>query len=426
MQETQPAEVADPPAPAKTSLQLWAIAAALCLLIVLGAWPGSMIGDNVRQLREIRAGQLTDWHPPLMSVIWRQLGTAPQSILILNAIIYWTGFALLADQLRREAGRRWAFGMLAVGLSPISVFYLGTIQKDTLLTALFVLAAGLIARFGRAHGLIPAFLGMLARANAVFAAPPLFIRTRRLIPAALICIALSLALIPVSTFINRSLLGAKPSHVEKSLQLFDIAGIGDPKLARCYSPFEWDTLELHCRAFERSPDDLSEVWLKAIGEHPLAYARHRLSYFNHTIFFLVPPLQECVLIPQDEPSCSDPGAHPLLNDAIGRNALVWPVTWLVVGFILLLLPLEPLARALTLSGMLYGLAYLFVGVATGFRYFYWTELAVQIALRWQLAHGLPRWRWIVVAVMAVWIAGYAYRYVPMLVSDSPPISAINS
>lgn len=89
------------------SLHLWALAAALAVAVVFLAWPGRMIGDNLRQLAEIRAGRLTDWHPPLMSVIWRALGTAPQSILILNAILYWTGIALLADQLRRDRGARW-------------------------------------------------------------------------------------------------------------------------------------------------------------------------------------------------------------------------------------------------------------------------------------------------------------------------------
>jgi len=397
-------------------VHLWVIAAALGLIVVLVSWPGAMIGDNLRQLSEIRAGRLTDWHPPLMSVIWRTLGTTPQSIMVLNALLYWSGIALLADQLRREVGSRWALAMLAVGLSPISIYYLGAVQKDSLLTALFVLAAGLSARFGRAYGMLPAFVGMLARANGVFAAAPFFVRTKRLLPTTLLCIALSLALVPVSTFINRAVLGASPSHVQKSLQLFDLAGIGDPALKRCYSPFYWDTLEIHCRAFSTTPDDLTNVWLHAITEHPLAYSLHRLDHFNHAIFFLVPPRQECVLVPADEPSCRNPGPHPYLRDAIGRNALVWPVTWLVVGFILLLLPLEPFARTLTLSGMLYGLAYLVVGVASGFRYFYWSELAVQVALLWQLAHGLPRWRWIAGAVVATWIIGYAFRYLPMLLS----------
>ena len=56
---------------------MWTIAAVLGLTVTLAAWPGTMIGDNLRQLSEIRSGQLTDWHPPLMSVIWSALGTTP-------------------------------------------------------------------------------------------------------------------------------------------------------------------------------------------------------------------------------------------------------------------------------------------------------------------------------------------------------------
>lgn len=392
---------------------IWVIAALLCLAIVFLAWPGTEIGDNIRQLSEIRSGRLTDWHPPLMSVVWRALGTTAQSMLILDCILYWVGFACLADQLRREKGSGWALAMLAIGLSPLSVYYLGRVQKDTLMAALFVLATGLGARFGRGYAAIPAFLGMLARANAVFAAPPLLLRTKGLLATLLLSIVLALALIPLSTFINRSLFGAEASHVEKSLQLFDIAGSGQGEFMRCYTPFEWDTLQSRCHAFDRSPDDLTGRWLTIIAEHPVAYALHRLSFFNHAIFFLVPPRQECVAMPQDD-SCTAEGAYPLLKDAITRNALFWPVTWLVVGFVLLLLPLDPLARSLALSGMMYGLAYLVVGVASGFRYFYWTELSVQIALLWQLAHGLPRWRWIAWAVLATWIAGYAWRYLPLL------------
>ncbi|MES2119227.1 MAG: hypothetical protein V4513_01455 [Pseudomonadota bacterium] len=396
------------------SWRLWAAAALLCLVVIAASWPGALIGDSILQRMEIRAGRITDWHPPLMSIVWRALGGLPQAMLILNSIIYWTGIALLADQLQRQAGRRWGLAMLAVGLSPISIFYLGRIQKDTLLTALLVLAAGLTARFARGYGLVPAVIGVLTRINGAFAAAPFFLRTRRLGPAVLASLALAAALIPASVFVNRAIFGAERSHVEKTLQLFDLAGTGDPELKRCYSVFEWDTLKYRCQAFDRTPDDITGRWLGAIAAHPLSYAAHRLSFFNHAIYFLVPPRQECVLIPDLEDSCASPGRHPLLVDALARNPFFWPVTWLIAGALLLFVRPEPLARMLALSGLLYGGAYLFVGVAVGFRYFYWTELAVQIALVWQLAHGLPRWRLILFPVLAAWIVGYAWRYAPLL------------
>ena len=101
---------------------------------------------------------------------------------------------------------------------------------------------------------------------------------------------------------------------------------------------------------------------------------------------------------------------------MSRNPLFWPVTWLLIGSSMLFTRLEPVARALVLSGLLYGFSYLVFGVAAGFRYFYWTELAIQLAMVWQLAtSGLPQWRRIAVAVAAMWIAGLAFRYLPLLV-----------
>jgi hypothetical protein len=141
--------------------------------------------------------------------------------------------------------------------------------------------------------------------------------------------------------------------------------------------------------------------------------RHRLTHFNQNIYFLVPPMQDCVFVPKHH-ACG-PSDQNLVKDAIVRNALLWPVTWLLIGALLLFMPLTETARMLTLSGMLYGMCYLVVGVASGFRYFYWTEMAIQVALVWQLATaGLPRWRLLVIAVAALWTVGYIYRYGPLL------------
>ena len=401
---------------------IWFIAGLLAAATIAARWPGALIGDSLVQLREIQAGRITDWHPPLMAVIWRALGATPQAMLLVQVPIYWAGVALIADQLRRETSGKWGFAILLVGLTPMSLLYLGTVQKDTLLVAFLTLTTGLCLRFGRWPALVPGLLAALTRANAIFAVPALFVTKQRLLPTLAICAATSLALLPASRFVNHSVLGAERSHVEKALQLFDMAGIErysgrqilGSSISRCYSVFYWDTLDYDCEAFSRTPDDLTGAWLNAIRAEPVAYLQHRLNHFNHTIFFLVPPLQECVYVPQHHKNCRS-GGDSLLKDAALRNALLWPVTWLVIGASLLFLRLAEPARMLTLSAMLYGLGYIIVGVAAGFRYFYWTEFAIQLALVWQLAtSGIPRWRPLVLLVLAVWAAGYAYRYLPLL------------
>ena len=401
---------------------LWLSSLTLALLTIALRWPGALIGDSVVQLAEIRSGHLTDWHPPLMAVVWRAMGTSAQAMLVLQNLLYWLGFGLLADRLLQDGRRNWAGFMLVVGLSPLSLNYLGTIQKDTLLTSLFVLATGLTACFGARAGIVSAFIGVLTRANAVFAFGPYAVRTRSRPLTILLSLIVAAALVPVSSVINHRILGAAPSHVEKSLQLFDLAGIErysgkhvlGPKFSRCYSPFYWDSLELGCNAFTQTPENITHSWLTAIADEPVAYARHRLSNFNHNIYFLVPPLQECALVPQFHKNCR--GNPSLLMDAVSRNALFWPVTWLVLGLILLSLPLDPLAETLVVSALLYGFAYLIVGVASGFRYFYWSELALQVALVWQAATvGLPEWRRLLFPILLLWIISYLYRYLPTVV-----------
>ena len=115
----------------------------------------------------------------------------------------------------------------------------------------------------------------------------------------------------------------------------------------------------------------------------MAYAEHRIDYFNSTIYFLTPFMSECVYASKHHEECERP--HGLLRDALKNNAFFWPVTWLLIGVILMFFPLARVARMLVLSGLLYGFGYLLVGIATGFRYFYWTELAIQLALVWQWA-----------------------------------------
>lgn len=401
----------------------WLMAGLLFVAMTFIYWPGALIGDNVRQLAEIRSNAISDWHSPWHTTVWKLLG-APrtQGLLVVELGLYWTGFALVADALRRCAGLRWALAMLAVGLTPASLLYLGRLQKDTFFVACLVLAAGLIARQMRLAALVPLLSAMLSRMNAVFAVGPMALRNdRHRLRDIGLALLLSLALIGASRLINFGLFDAQHSQVEKSLQLFDIAGIehfsGDrsvePQISACYTPFWWDQLEIGCHAFSNSKASLTKVWLDAIARHPIAYAQHRLAAFNRNIYFLAEPGQDCAADPKNA-FCQGNSAG-VLRDALLRNPFLWPVTWLVLGLAFVLTRPVAFAQTLTVSGLAYGLTYLPFGVAAGFRYFYWTEIAIQIALVWQAATvGIPRWRWLLAAVLAVWVVGLTWRYVPLI------------
>src|SRR5689334_19192878 len=103
----------------------WLTAAVLNIATIGLRWPGALIGDSMVQLQDMHAGRLTDWHSPMMSLAWRALAGRPQSMLILQSTIYWAGIALAADALGRRTTFKRGWWIFAVGLTPMSLLYLG-------------------------------------------------------------------------------------------------------------------------------------------------------------------------------------------------------------------------------------------------------------------------------------------------------------
>jgi hypothetical protein len=405
-------------------------AAVLCCLVSLFAyWPGELTPDSLNQLEQARTGHLTDWHPPLMAVIW-ELWPQPAVMLVIQIGLHWLGIGCLAGRLQSDGSKRWAWAMLALGFTPIAFKYVGVIQKDSLLASCMIAAFG-VACWSRLAAFVLSVAGGLVRVNGTFAVGPLWThlvrpRTGQFVTAA-VSLVVGVFLIPIAVAANHHLFGARPSGVERSIQLYDLAGIAEfsgdksvlpvsiDNLRRCYTPLFWDTLgQPRCgRAYNRLPDSISAKWLRGIVRHPLDYAEHRFTHFNREIFFLVPAMQQCVDAP-DMHRC-DMSRRGYLVDALAKNFLLWPVTWLVAGLFLLARRPEPLAQSLCLSGLLYGFAYLFVGVAADLRYFYWTELAVQAALLLHFARGrrLPA-KPLAITLAIVFVTGYAARYATLI------------
>ena len=290
-----------------------------------------------------------------------------------------------------------------------------------------------------AASLVLLVYGVLVRANAVFAVVPLLaylIRPRWLArPWWLLALSLpvGLAMVPAANLINHRVLQAEPLHIIRSLQIFDITGIAyySDDLAvlgpntglvradvdRCYQPLNWDRLapwgdcrffwdrlavsrdlrgvaELDARAamgVKPNPDLLGR-WVAAIVRHPLAYAQHRLASFASQVGLidgmrgagmmkpdLAPAADEAAAAPAPEPvylALYDVAATPALWLAIGVGLLLWltsarapPVS-----------PSRDAALALLLSGVPYALAFLVIGVASEFRYLFWSLIAILVAL----------------------------------------------
>ncbi|WP_232476226.1 hypothetical protein [Flavisphingomonas formosensis] len=419
---------------------------------LLAFWPGIMVWDAIRQYGQALSGRYDDWHPPAMNWLWRQLGriaAGPAPMLALQALLYWSGFALLILAAARRGRSGTALVIAACALLPIPFVLVGTILKDSLMAGTLLVAAGLIGLrrpgdrwLGTGAALILIATATL-RFNAVAACLPLLVtlapdrwkRTR--LRFALTMAAAAVPLVIAMPIANR-LLHAQPSGVQLSLIIYDLGGIGRysgsdafPPVpverpaevnAHCYSPISWDSyawwVDAPCpigfatvrAAFEAHHIDPYRWWLEALIAHPIAYVRHRLAHFDRNTHFML----------ADDASLPGLSLHSDPNDwgyqvppsrlraTIGTLAewtiatpLGWPICWIALGIgALFLLPLidrnDP-ARAVLWSALLYAFSYLPLSVASEIRYHFWTMTAVAIA--WTsiiaaLARGgtVARWR----------------------------------
>jgi hypothetical protein len=451
-----------PAAPAARPLVAtgWLLAVLAALLFAANValhFPGVMNNDSIQQYRQAVTGQYADWHPPMMAWMWsvmRVFGDGPGPMLVLHLALYWSGFALLADALRRCGHPRIGLAMVLAGAFPPFLYVNAQVVKDVGMATAWLAAIGVLFWF-RAQGrrvpwpagaLVAALLvyGAMVRTNALFGlgpllllalAPAAWLRNLRLMVAAVVVAVVAL---PVSMQANRVLFQPKEQHAIQSLFIFDLMGMavhtGNPALLEpratltredlpaCYSPYWWDSLSPWGRCAAKVnrpagvemptlPDGLAAQWLRTIAQHPLAYAEHRLKHFNSALLFAVPP-KHIRLTP--EYRTDDPAIPPLevvtardiRLDIVRKNPAVWPVVWLTWAACLLVLlrreetPGTALARVLAVSALGYSGAYLVIGVATDMRYHYWSLLAVLIATLVALPRLLPMLRRRAPAVVA--------------------------
>jgi len=428
---------------------LAALAGLLMLLNIAVCFPGKMMNDSVNQYAEAVSGRFTDWHPPVMAWLWsvlRHLHDGPAPLLVLHLVTFWAGVGLIADAARRLGHRRAAVLIVLAGAFPPFIFMNANVIKDVGMAASLLAGIGIVFWWRSQARRMPLTVimlaaalfayGLLVRTNAVFAIGPLLVyalaparwlRTFRLGVAA--CVVAGVA-VPVSHQVNRVLFDPAPREAVNSLLLYDIIGVaahtGDTALVepratldlydlrQCYTPFWWDSFSSWgpCGALVRRPDadraaygnGLAAQWLDTVREHPLAYLQHRLKHFNSELFFAV-PLKHLRLTPEyrgDNPRFEPYEMFSPANvrfDIVRKNPAVWPVTWLVWGAVLLVFlarrtptPAVLLARALVMSALAYSAAYFVIGVATDFRYHYWSMLATMIATLLVLPDLAAGWR----------------------------------
>lgn len=416
------------------------IVGALLAAISLGFfWPGVASYDSVVQYQQVLTGQFDDWHPPAMARLWALAhasgwhGQAP--MFVLQMLLYWAGLSLFAGALARRGQAIAALLVLLLGIWPPLLGWQIAALKDAQMAGALLAAAG-VASWWRLDGrrlplwaaaLVLLLLGYatLVRFNAAFATVPLAfgllggLRWDRPLFHAVLVLAATAAVIGMLTPINQRLLQARPSGVERSLPLFDLAGIAHhagpdavplvpARLWRraeargCLTPILWDPIgdERACGyivdTMQRAAPGakLRDAWLRAIATHPIAYARHRIAHWNSEMRFWMPATM--------------PGTGPLARSEPNRLGLVSPdkrvigfekagytlaisaagapILWFAIalGVLYCSWPARDgaggVAVTLALSAVLTELAFGVVGVASDYRYHCWGMLAAGLAM----------------------------------------------
>jgi hypothetical protein len=426
------------------------------LLCVVAFYPGYISPDSIRQLTEGRAWTFTDWHPPLMAAVWGvvdRVVPGPFGMLLLHNAAFWGALALFWRATARRSV--WAgLCLVASGFLPPVLALLSTVWKDVGLGVSLLLASALLYTALRADskGALLAsapllFYGYGVRHNSAPAILPLALWSGsvacRLWPSlkgkaarrfGVLPLALGLAyflLLTAAVLVTtRALTGGRSVYVLQVVLLHDLTAISVERgealfpdyvlrgenfsLAGAtagYRPEQATALfkgEGPVMRLTENPDEVAALraeWLEVVPANKAAYLRHRWEVFKWATGFG----REEVCFPYLATSRSF-GGYEVNDWRVHRflRAVFWKLrnTFLFRGFVWLLLSLALLCGAaagrlrgdlevvfvLSLSGLLYGLAYFFFAPSCDFRYFWWTLLASLVSLCLSLPPAARCWK----------------------------------
>lgn len=176
---------------------LTAVCTALAVVFSVGFFPGRAEFDISYQAQQM-LGQtpITDWHPPVMVVVWRWLYSLTGelgSLLVLQIVLYFSGALTLSIYAHRALKSKVAsLAIVASLLLPWAISQLNITWKDTQMATSLLLAFGFLALVTprKKHTylfLLPAFVlavyAILVRKNAVVAVFPMCVYVGwRLVP----------------------------------------------------------------------------------------------------------------------------------------------------------------------------------------------------------------------------------------------------
>ena len=418
-------------------------AVVLALLGVATFAPGFMSNDTLYQLRQARGvDPLTDWHPPVMSLLWRLLisltGTYA-SMAVVQQLVVWAALFGIAAVVHRATGSRgWSLAFLAIGLAPHVVTFSGVVWKDVqmaqaMLAATAVVMLGMVWRRPPAWArwvLVPLAVLLLAyallvRKNAVVAMLPMLyllyrawfpVRSRRALAAVVVgFVAVSVVASGLITVLAKPQGTAQLSaiaiddviHVvpRRAIESSDLPPRLKDKLVAaqanclkrnslmnnywtCYGRGEhgaFTPIAYHA--------ELTAAWPRLMLERPVGYLQYRTQVYTQFLFDNRDLWQEGVLANNQGITVDNPRLVASLRSYVldlGNRNLPWLFGawfWLVVAAVQSTRwrasrrsTFGVLVPCLGLSSLLYIAAYFPTAPATDFRYVYWPAVAGTLGL----------------------------------------------
>jgi len=428
----------------------WLVAAIASLAAIALLYPGQYPFDSAYQLWQARTGEFNDVSPVVMTAFWSTLlrvGASPAVLFCANLVLFWIGLALCATAIVRGALARIVLVVVLGGL-PLTLAEMAHVLSDAHLAAVLTLASGCAAHAlaNRRRGARLACVLLLiyagaVRHNALVAIVPFaFVLAlawlahdrRRRRAAAGATVALCLASFAFAFALDRALVRERAT-VWPSIAVWDLAAMSVatktlllPPFTRgsgltvdelvttgAFDPATNTLLFQKTRSGMRdglgdpySPGQLRALvaaWLRAMRDHPVAYAHHRLR----TFWLMIAPhrggVQGASYFVARTPYRDNPplpaAFAPRAQRAFYRLADALRPGWLFAGLPYLLLSVAALllaafrtgdsnarmAIAIAASALLYASTFLPLAPGAELRYLTWPIVAGPLALAFALS-----------------------------------------
>ena len=203
------------------------------IVFLLYAYPGYMQTDGADQLADSRVGEISDWHSPMMTELWRIVGcvlSGPAGMLCLQSLLMLAGSYHLLR--RAMSDRAAAFAAIGVLLFPAVLATTALVSAEAQLAAFLIAGAAALAsdrRRIRFCGLALIVVACGMRAGAALAALPIvFVLFRWHDESSWrrrgIAIAAWVACVILAAGITRLLVDVRTERNEVALAMSDIVG----------------------------------------------------------------------------------------------------------------------------------------------------------------------------------------------------------